>query len=296
MSGNTRNYLSLLTAFVMTLSVLSCAKEQDQKSRVISLLGAVNVTRGTEAKRPVVLGEEFKENDRIITGPASFVVFSIGEAAVARIQPESDVVLTSITDMSKIDIGLDKGSVLSKVNKLAKGTDYRVTTPTVVASVRGTLFSVNTDEGTGAVAVKNGRVSVAVKNSDKSLDISEGTTVVFTGEVVMRPMEEAEGIILENMEALPADLNMRAEEKRQELNREIIEKDREVNRKLDEKGIPRTLEDMKARYERIDEVTLYSGKVIRGIIMERGVYIRVLTPSGYVNIPAKKVRNTRALK
>ena len=171
-----------------------------------------------------------------------------------------------------------------------------MTTPTVVASVRGTLFSVNTDEGTGAVAVKNGRVSVAVKNSDKSLDISEGTTVVFTGEVVTRPMEETEGIILENMEALPADLNMRAEEKRQELNREIIEKDREVNRKLDEKGIPRTLEDMKARYERIDEVTLYSGKVIRGIIMERGVYIRVLTPSGYVNFPAKKVRNTRALK
>lgn len=296
MSGTIRNYSASLTALFMALLVLSCAKERDVKSRVISYLGTVNITRGIEAQRSVVLGEELKDGDRIVTGRASFVVFSTGGAAVARIQPESDVVLTSIADMSKIDLGLDKGCVLSRVNKLAKGAGYRVTTSTVVASVRGTLFSVNTDEGSGAVAVKTGMVRVAVRNSGKSLDVNGGAAVLFTGELAERPIEDAESIILENMESLPADLNADAGERPEEINRQIIEKDREINRKLEDKGIPRTLEDIKARYERIDEVTLYSGRVIRGIIMERGVNLRLLTPSGYINIPAKKVRNTRVLK
>lgn len=296
MFRNTGNHLSTFAALTMVLLILSCAKEQDVKSRVISYLGTVNITRGAEAQRPVVLGEELKEGDRIVTGRASFVVFSTGAAAVARIQPESDVVLTSIADMSNIDLGLDKGSVLSRVNKLAKGAGYRVTTPTVVASVRGTLFSVNTDEGTGTVAVKNGTVRVAVKNSGKSMDVNRGAAVLFTGDLAERPIEDAESIILENMESLPGDLGTGTGEDAEVLNRQIIEKDREINRKLEDKGVPGTLEDIKARYERIDEVTLYSGRVIRGIIMERGVNLRMLTPSGYINIPAKKVRNTRVVK
>lgn len=296
MFRNIKDYLSYPAAFFLALLVLSCTKERDEQSRVISFLGSVNITRGAEAERTVVLGEELKDGDRIVTGRASFVVFSAGGSAVARIQPESDVVLTSIADMSKTDLYLAKGGVLSRVNKLAKGAGYRVTTSTVVASVRGTLFSVNTDEGSGAVAVKNGTVSVALKNSGKSLDVGGGTAAVFNGEIITRPIEDVESIILENMESLPPDLETGTGEIPGELHRQIIEKDREVNRKLEDRGIPRTLEDIKARYERIDEVTLYSGRVIRGIIMERGVNIRVLTPSGYMNIPARKVRNTRVLK
>ncbi len=296
MFRNTRNYLSLTAALLMALLVLSCAKQAEEKSRVISFLGTVNITRAADAQRPVVLGEELKDGDRIATGPASFLVFSAGGSAVARIQPESDLVLTSIADMSKIDLGLNKGCVLNRVNKLAKGAGYRVTTPTVVASVRGTAFSVNTDEDSGAVAVKNGTVSVTVKSSNTQLEVNGGMTAVLADTPAQRPIEEVESLVLENMTVLPDELNKKSVENSEYINRQIIEKDREVNKKLEATGVPRTLEDIKARYERIDEVTLYSGRIIQGIIMERGAYIRILTPAGYVNVPSKKVRNTRVLK
>lgn len=296
MSNQHRKYLSIMASVFLVLSIVSCSRGNEASCRVISFLGNVSLTRGVEAPRPVVLGEELKQGDRIVTGPSSFMVFSMGDEATARIQPESDLVLTSVADLSKIDLDLAGGGVLNRVNKLAKGAGYRISTPTVVASVRGTVFSVNADEGSSTVAVKNGSVKVAVKKSDMNLDVNNGTTAVFTGTLTPRPIEEAETIILENMEFLPGDINVHESDRVEELNRQIIDKDRDINQKLKDKGIPRTLEEIKAKYERIDEVILYSGKIIRGIIVERGVYVKILTPSGYINVPSKKVRNTRVLK
>ena len=287
---------SVFFALFTAMFISSCSKGTRAGSFVISFIGSVEITRGAEAPRAVLLGEELKQGDRIVTGPDSFVVFSIGDRAVARVQPDSDVVLTSITDLSKINLMLDRGGVLNKVGKVDKGASYRVTTPTVVASVRGTVFSTYYEEGSNTVAVKAGTVNVAVRDKGESIDVKEGNTAVFSDKLLERPIEKAESILLENMTLLPIEIDVSRKEKVEELNKQIIEQNNEVDKKLKAEGIPNTVEEIKEQYGRIDEVILYSGKIIRGVIVERSAYVKVLTPSGYVSIPAKKVRNTRIVR
>ena len=295
-----RNYkVSSMAIFLLSSVMLfySCSpKGVSGKTAIISFIGSVEITRGTESARPVVLGEELKQGDIIKTGTASFMVFNIGETATVRIQPDTLVTLSSITDKSGIDISLMKGGVLNKVNKLAKGRSYKISTPTVVASVRGTVFSTYFEEGTNTVAVKNGNVDVAMKEKTESISLKDGNTAVIKDEVIERPIDEVENIVLENMTALPVEINIDDKTMSEQLNQQIIEKDKEINKQLEGKGIPKTLAEIKEKYERIDEVLLYSGKIIRGVIVERGSYYRILTTSGYVNIPAKQVRNTKVVK
>lgn len=285
--------LLLFTAAILS----SCTpKSVPVKTAIISFIGTVEITRGAEAARPVVLGEELKQGDIIKTGQASFLVFNIGETATARIQADTSVTLSNITDMANIDINLTKGGVLNKVNKLAKGGTYKISTPTVVASVRGTVFSANVDEGTNTVAVKNGTVDVTLKEKNESLSLKDGKTAVIKETIVERPIDTVEDIVLENMSTLPIEINVDDREKSDQLNQQIIEKDKEINKKIEGKLIPKTLAEIKEKYERIDEVLLYSGKTIKGVIIERGSYYKILTTSGYINIPAKQVRNTKVLR
>lgn len=275
---------------------LSCSKELPKKSVVVSFMGTVEVIRGADAARQVSLGEELKEGDRIKTGSASFMVFMIGETATARIQSDSDVTLVNISDPANISLGLSQGGILNKVTRLSKGGSYKINTPTVVASVRGTVFSTYFDKGTNTVAVKNGNVDVSVKDKTESVSVKDGNAVVYTDKLAERPIEETESIVLENMTSLPEKIGVEDKTEAEKVNRQIIEKNNEINKQLEGKEIPKTLDEIKAKYERIDEVLLYSGKVIKGVIVDRGAYYKILTTSGYVNIPAKQVRNTKVVK
>jgi len=292
-----RNSLCIILVINASVFGFSCtSKNKAAQNSVISFIGSVEITRGTDAARSIVLGEELKEGDRIKTGKASFMVFRIGETATARIQPDSDVTLANISDPANINLGLAQGGILNKVMKLPKGGGYRVQTPTVVASVRGTVFSAYYEKGTNTVAVKNGNVEVAVKDSNEIVMVKAGNAVVYTGGLAERPIDEIENIVMDNMISLPEVINLDDQVEAEKVNRQIIEKDKEVNRQIEEKSIPKTLDEIKAKYERIDEVVLYSGKVIRGVIVERGAYYKILTTSGYVSIAAKQVRNTKVIK
>lgn len=289
---------AMAVSVLMSVMILySCTpKTVAVKSSIISFIGSVEITRGIEAARPVVLGEELKQGDIIKTGPGSFMVFNIGETATARVQPDTTVTLSSIADRSNIDLTLMKGGVLNKVNKLSKGSSYKISTPTVVASVRGTVFSATYEEGTNTVAVKNGNVEVLVKDRNETVSLKDGKTAVIKETVIERPIDEVENIVLENMSVIPDIIDIEDKTKSEQLNQQIIEKDKEINKQLEGRDIPKTLAEIKEKYERIDEVLLYSGKIIRGVILERGSYYKILTTSGYVNIPAKQIRNTKVLR
>ncbi|NLV67201.1 MAG: hypothetical protein GXY14_05945 [Spirochaetes bacterium] len=282
---------------IPVMFLYSCTQKSIvDKTSVICFAGSVEITRGVDAPRPVVLGEELKQGDIIKTGPASFMVFNLGDTATVRIQPDTVATLSGITDKSDIDINLTSGGILNRVNKLAKGGTYKISTPTVVASVRGTVFSTYYTDKTNTVAVKTGSVNVSMKDKDYSSSLNDGKTAVIKDGIVERPIDEVESIILENMTSLPAEIKSLDKAAEEQLNRQIIEKDIETNKKLEGKIIPPTLEEIKKKYERIDEVLLYSGRIIRGVILERGAYYKILTTSGYVSIPAKQVRNTKVIR
>jgi hypothetical protein len=81
----------------------------------------------------------------------------------------------------------------------------------------------------------------------------------------------------------PEDLNKKMEE--------TVKTDEEINAEI-EKLSGMSYEDMKAKYQRVDIITMYNGRVIKGVIMSRGATLKILTPSGIVTVQAKDVQRT----
>jgi hypothetical protein len=59
---------------------------------------------------------------------------------------------------------------------------------------------------------------------------------------------------------------------------------------------PKTLNEIKERYGRVDQIVLYSGKIIDGVILIRKENEwKVLVPGKYITINAKDVQTTKKI-
>jgi len=53
-----------------------------------------------------------------------------------------------------------------------------------------------------------------------------------------------------------------------------------------------TLPCLKEKYGRIDVVTLFTGRVIKGVIISRGNSFSIITPDGVISVDASKIMKT----
>lgn len=85
---------------------------------------------------------------------------------------------------------------------------------------------------------------------------------------------------------------VREEEQKKE-EREIARK-QEVNRLI--KNESATIEEIQRAFERVDEITLYSGRVIKGAIISRGDTLEVLTETGTHKVDQTDIQNIRVVR
>lgn len=57
-----------------------------------------------------------------------------------------------------------------------------------------------------------------------------------------------------------------------------------------------TLASLKEDFERLDEIRMYNGRILRGAIISRGKMYLVLTPTGKVKIPEEQIKNIRIIR
>lgn len=133
--GVIMNRFLFITVFCFIF--VSCANRSDYHPVISFITGAVSVN-GT----PVQIGIAVHSNDRVETGEASSCeillndksILRLGAATIVRFQPE------------KYMFDLEKGWFSGLARKhLFKADKFRVKTPTVIASVRGTSFCVKTE-------------------------------------------------------------------------------------------------------------------------------------------------------
>jgi hypothetical protein len=56
-----------------------------------------------------------------------------------------------------------------------------------------------------------------------------------------------------------------------------------------------SLDEIRAKYEWVDQITLYNGKVLKGAITSRGETYMVLTTDGVIRVPRNQVKTVRPL-
>lgn len=282
-------------------------------------IGDVKIISSGNPARPVALRDIVAENDTIITGKDAEAVVQMGENIVVNILAESKVTFVSMMESAKVELKLENGKLLNKLGKLKAQREFRVSTRTATASVRGTTFLVFYDQKTATVAVGEGAVEVKkvsaelVKEGEEkeattaeevkeekreSTIVVKNNTVVITEEPktppVARPISEVETFYIQKVADQPV-IPKPAEKTKPEIEKiqeEAKPKIKQIDNRINEFS-PQSLKKISKNYDRIDVIRLYNGKVYEGIIVSRGdKFIIMSTPQGRVQIPANKVKYT----
>ncbi|HPS57016.1 MAG TPA: FecR domain-containing protein [Spirochaetota bacterium] len=153
-----------LTAAVLVAVLLlsGCSREKAPETAMITFIMGDVVKNSAEA----VIGELVKENDVITTAADSFCDIKLGESFI-RIKAKSKVTISSMlinSGRESIILLLEDGMLLCKPKKMINPDYFFIKTPTAVAAVRGTQFSVETDSLlTTRVKVFKGEVKVIIR-------------------------------------------------------------------------------------------------------------------------------------
>jgi len=173
------------------------------------IIGDVKIS-GTSGSREAKTGDNIGISESILTGKKSVADLVFGASGVIRINENSRIAVKSIADKNTDDtvLDMDKGRVYVTLGKL-KGKEFRVKTPTAVASVRGTSFTVVADNKGSKLSVAKGTVTVnPVKDGkiyeDKTASVETGNK---TGYIDKKSVEKiiAGHMEIPVMEMTPAE-------------------------------------------------------------------------------------------
>ncbi len=258
-----KHVLSIMIIFLLAAGVTVCKK--DDKDRAITiqgLIGEVMIVAGNTEK-PATVGDVLITGDGIRTGADSIADVLYGSEGIIRIQPDSNILLSSLMDPATGDSQLDmpQGKMYVTLSKLKKG-DFRVKTPTAVASVRGTSFRITADEKasrldvvTGAVRINPVQNDTVVTGVEKTVETNQ--TVELDEKAVKQAVEQKKEITVTEMKAEEVE-EIRKEIR--DIKPEMLEKLNQEARKEIREKVMAPAPDDSAEREKAEKETLEKQK------------------------------------
>lgn len=157
--------------------------KKDQPRLILSqIFGQVQVERAGDSPTARV-GLELQMQDAIVTGPGSSAALAFPGLGVVRVGANARVEARSIVEAAssaKVELRLTRGALVSYVNKRDAESEFSVSTPTVIASVRGTAFLVSVDNtSVVTVAVSEGAVAVVTPGSSEEVIVEKNAQIVI---------------------------------------------------------------------------------------------------------------------
>ncbi len=150
---------------------------------VTSVKGDVQVRRDTDRSWiDASNGVTLRTGDAVRTKSSGSCVIKWARGNIMKLTPFTEIVLDKLmvtpatkTEMNRL--ALRKGLIFAKVKKLEGDSSFSITTPTAIAAVRGTRFSVQIDaEGATIVKCSEGELSVKNHRGDEVI-LGEGRKV-----------------------------------------------------------------------------------------------------------------------
>lgn len=143
-------------------------KDNSLSALVVFSVGDSRIVHSDLTEERATLGSAFKNGDKIITGTKSKVDIQIGDGTAIRLGPNSKLdfsqLLLNPTGNSDIKLFLSNGKIFASVRKENKNDSFTISTPTIVAGVRGTAFILEIKKDLMAsIKVVEGSVAVSPK-------------------------------------------------------------------------------------------------------------------------------------
>jgi hypothetical protein len=177
------NFAILIVVFAMLTQALFIVQ---RVAVTEELNGHVDVQRGGKGNfQPLSRNSFVKTNDVVRAEGDGMAEFKWSDGTRLRLTPNSQLTIKKVSynSLQKADSShfkLTSGKVFVRIVKpLASNSAFEVETPTAVASVRGTVFSVEVKDGKTEVAVYKGKVKVSSSNGKEKQE-----ETIRPGEVV----------------------------------------------------------------------------------------------------------------
>ncbi len=141
-------------------------------------------------------GDLLMAGDRVKTGQQSLAILKFNDRSIVRVREKSEIAMTTESDGKATVKTIDgaTGSYGFDIQKQQSDEKFRFTSPTSVASIRGTMGTWSSGLGNDTLILPTGLVSLLNKISDRNLDVPAGY-VAFSnadGSLTMRPATEQE--------------------------------------------------------------------------------------------------------
>ena len=153
---------------------------------------------------PAKKGETLSSGDRVKTGAKSVAIIKFMDNSLVRVRELSEVVVSGSlngSDFSK-SVEVRMGVIGFTVQKQRQGEEFRFTSPTSVASIRGTGGAFNSSGVGDTLIILEGTVHFTNLQSNRSLDVAAGFTgisqpngSVFSRQSTPRERQEAENAL-----------------------------------------------------------------------------------------------------
>lgn len=161
----------LFVTLALLISTLAFCGPAGEKTRAAVITyaspDALILRDGDELQASI--GMVLKEKDVIQTasGPLDLQTTT---GATVRVRQFTRLELAGLLVDQTVRLDLKSGAVSARVNRIGRGENFSVATPTAIAGVRGTEFTVEEDYERGAVVtVIEGSVSMQPRSADKDL-------------------------------------------------------------------------------------------------------------------------------
>ena len=164
-----KNHNRLIILIILCFSLLSSANAK-VVAAISTMKGLVMVKpAGSRKYIPAYKGQMLKNGEWIKTKDGVFVAIVFLDGSNIKIQQQTEIKITSYRMTAKelkTNLEMSKGQAWSDVASQGSGGEFKITTPTAVASVKGTEFDLEYD----------------IENSATTLVVLEGS-VEFAGEL-----------------------------------------------------------------------------------------------------------------
>ncbi|MFH0975594.1 MAG: FecR family protein [Spirochaetota bacterium] len=284
-----------VSQFIIALTGIGV--QEYRKGYVLAARGELKIIRDDKELPALKAKDRLITRDEIVTGADGTIVFQLEKKTLVRVIPETTVNVE--IDLKVKSIVLRQGTVLCNVQDMAKDEKFNVTTLNARVFVTGTQFSVTYENRQTTITVIKGAVQAVNLMTNETIQVDAGKTAVIAGEVInLKDAEEAERIILQKFGKLEYMNNVidKSDKEMNDFAEAVLATDRESEEQKEDEIKIRTLEDIKRKYGKLEEVQLYNGQRYTGAIISRGGIYSFITVKGIKKIPAKDVKNVRIIK
>lgn len=171
---------------ILCLCIFTSVMASSKIAIAIKVKGKVSVIqKGSPEKQSLKPGTALSDQDKILTGKDGFAaIMYLDDKTVVKLLGNSDLTVAGNRTGGKINKSLDikYGKIAASITP-QKGNEFRIVTPTSVASVKGTELTIASDPSTGdSFTLLEGLIEVTNSFTGETIEVEQGETAVSTPE------------------------------------------------------------------------------------------------------------------